>query len=103
MTVIRSVVIGRGEGCDLVIRDDEYVSPRHARIDQHENGLFTIEDIGSTNGTWIRRAGRGMPAKIPLGGRDFLRVGDVVRIGRTEIPWNGVRQADAEAGNGATE
>lgn len=84
--IVKSVTIGRADDCDLRVHD-EYVSPRHARIDQHANGEFTLTDLGSTNGTWIRRQGLPAPMRVALGTTRPLNPGDVVKVGRTEIPW----------------
>jgi pSer/pThr/pTyr-binding forkhead associated (FHA) protein len=84
--VIKSIVIGRGENADLRV-DDQYASPRHCRIDQHSDGLFSITDEGSMNGTYIRHAHHQHFFRVALGGTAYLRPGDVVRVGRTEIPW----------------
>lgn len=46
-------VIGRGRHCDLVI-DSGKVSREHAAV-VREDGGWTIEDLGSSNGTWFRR------------------------------------------------
>lgn len=86
--IVRSITIGRAPDCDLRVTD-EYASPRHCRIDQLDTGRFTITDLASTNGTYVRRAG--LPGlgllKVRLGTGIELRVGDMVRVGRTEIPW----------------
>jgi len=47
-------VIGRGRHCDLVI-DSAKVSREHAAIQREPDGWW-IEDLGSSNGTWFRRA-----------------------------------------------
>ena len=47
----RSLIIGRDPMSDIIINDPE-VSRQHARISQTESGL-QIEDLGSTNGTFI--------------------------------------------------
>ncbi|HEY5373131.1 MAG TPA: sigma 54-interacting transcriptional regulator [Polyangiaceae bacterium] len=47
------VRIGRGQNNDLVL-EDTLVSSEHARIVNSEDG-FLLEDLGSTNGTWLRR------------------------------------------------
>jgi pSer/pThr/pTyr-binding forkhead associated (FHA) protein len=85
--IVKSVTIGTAEDCDLRINSDAYVSARHARIEQHDTGRFVLTDIGSTNGTWIRRPTMGALMKVALGSGLDLRPGDVVRVGRTEIPW----------------
>jgi pSer/pThr/pTyr-binding forkhead associated (FHA) protein len=85
--IVKSVTIGSAADCDIRINDDPYVSPRHARIDQHDNDLFTIQDAGSTNGTFVRRASLPALAKVRLGTGIELRPGDWICVGRTEIPW----------------
>jgi len=58
-----SVVIGRGQGCDVKI-DDPSISRRHARL---QLGLgMTIEDLGSSNGTEVRGERISGPAQIEL-------------------------------------
>jgi predicted component of type VI protein secretion system len=47
-------VIGRGRHCDLVV-DSAKVSREHAAIRREDDGWW-IEDLGSSNGTWFRRA-----------------------------------------------
>lgn len=53
------------------------VSRRHARISLH-NGTYLIEDLGSTNGTFVNRGHRLMP-----GDRHPLRDGDEIIVGKT--------------------
>jgi pSer/pThr/pTyr-binding forkhead associated (FHA) protein len=85
--ILKSVMIGSGADCGICIHSDGYVSTRHARIDQHADGSFTLTGLGSMNGTWIRRQGFPSPFKVPLGTTAALSPGDTVRVGRTEIPW----------------
>lgn len=89
----RSVTIGTAADCDIRIHDDPYVSARHARITESATGRYMLADIGSTNGTWIRRTGSPALLKIPFGGQLPLQPGDIVRVGRTEIPWQRVETA----------
>ena len=63
--------VGR-EG-SLVI-DDEFASGRHARF-QVARGRWYVEDLGSTNGTWLN--GRRIQAA------QWLKKGDKIRIGHT--------------------
>lgn len=63
---------------DLDTHDPEAkVSRRHARIIQ-ENGRYMLEDLGSTNGTFINRGRRLIP-----GNRQPLNDGDEVIVGKT--------------------
>ena len=45
------IMIGRGSDCQLIL-DDDYVSTRHARVVAAEQGPY-VEDLGSTNGTYV--------------------------------------------------
>lgn len=71
-------LIGRAPVCDAVILKDPYVSQQHARV-RGEMGIFSIEDIGSRNGTFINgeRLAAGRPHK--------LADGDVITVGRTQL------------------
>jgi pSer/pThr/pTyr-binding forkhead associated (FHA) protein len=67
------ILIGRG--ADAAIRlDDDYVSTRHARIAASGDQWF-VEDLGSTNGTYIGSARLTQPTTLTLGTQ--------VRIGKT--------------------
>jgi hypothetical protein len=69
------ITIGRAEDSTLVITDD-YASARHARL-VPRNGQWFVEDLGSTNGTYLDRAKVTGPTPVPLG--------VPIRIGRTSI------------------
>lgn len=69
-----SVLIGRAPGNTLVI-DDDYASSRHARIFP-DHGAWAVEDLGSTNGTFL--AGERVSAPAPLPPGVPLRVGTTV-------------------------
>jgi pSer/pThr/pTyr-binding forkhead associated (FHA) protein len=58
------------------------ISRRHARIVNH-NGQFFIEDLGSTNGTFINRGRRLLPGK-----RHALQNGDEVIVGKTFLKFH---------------
>jgi len=47
----RTVVIGRAAGCDLLVKDPS-ISTRHCRLTATPQG-FVLEDLGSTNGTYV--------------------------------------------------
>lgn len=80
--MMRSITIGSAETCDLRVTDDVYVSGFHARITETDGGFF-IEDLGSTNGTWVIRRWRKDRVYGPTG----LGKGDRIVVGRTELPW----------------
>ncbi|CAM8658623.1 Forkhead-associated (FHA) domain [Acidimicrobiia bacterium] len=67
------VSIGRAAGCQVTI-DDTYASQIHARIFNRDN-QWQIEDLGSTNGTWLNRH--------KVAGPMVIKPGDVVQIGNT--------------------
>jgi ABC transport system ATP-binding/permease protein len=79
-----TLVIGVADDCDLRI-NDPYASLHHAAITRRPNGTYWIADLGSTNGTLILRSGwlMGMKVTIPTP----LLPGDIIRVGRTQIPW----------------
>jgi len=70
----RELTVGRGAGCAIVLGDDTYVSQLHARLFQ-QNGEGYVEDLGSTNGTYVNGK--------PITGATRLRRGDQVQFGQT--------------------
>ncbi len=69
------VTIGRAHDSTLVL-DDDYASSRHARI-YPDSGRWMVEDLGSTNGTYLDRAKINGPTPVPLG--------VPIRIGKTVL------------------
>ncbi len=70
-----AVLIGRSPSCTLVL-DDDYSSSRHARIFP-QDGEWYVEDLGSTNGTFVGRERVGDPVPV--------RVGAQVRVGQSTL------------------
>jgi pSer/pThr/pTyr-binding forkhead associated (FHA) protein len=68
-----SATVGRAPECELRI-DDTYVSQQHARI-FGKNGSWYVEDLGSTNGTFVNEQRLAAPA--------MLQPGDKIRVGTT--------------------
>lgn len=71
----QELTIGRADKCHVVL-DDTYVSQVHARVFSRGDAYF-IEDLGSTNGTYLNRK--------RVGGATELQRGDRVKIGKTVL------------------
>ena len=69
----KPILIGRANDSTLVLTDD-YASTRHARISE-TNGVWYLEDLGSTNGTYV--------GQTKVTGPMPLEAGVAIRIGRT--------------------
>ncbi|MBO3735283.1 FHA domain-containing protein FhaB/FipA [Glycomyces niveus] len=69
------ISIGRAPDSTIVIRDD-FASNRHARV-RPQDGQWVVEDLGSTNGTYLGRARVTAPTPVPLG--------VPIRIGRSSF------------------
>jgi len=72
IAVDRAIVIGRDAGSDLVLADEE-VSGQHARVTPQPDGSATVEDLESTNGTFVNENELEGPARLDPG--DQLLVG----------------------------
>ena len=70
-----SVLVGRSPSCTLVL-DDDYSSSRHARLFQ-QGDQWCVEDLGSTNGTFLGTERLSAPAPVT--------VGSVLRVGKTVV------------------
>ena len=69
------ILIGRAPECTLVLEDD-YSSNRHARLFL-DAGTWLVEDLGSTNGTYLGRSKVESPTPVDIG--------TPVRVGRTVL------------------
>jgi hypothetical protein len=76
-------VVGRGEKGSGNLADDTEISRRHARF-RRENGSFVVEDLGSTNGTFVN--GRRVTAPT------VLAPGDEIQLGKTLVKFSGVTE-----------
>lgn len=68
------MTIGRAAGCHVAIPEDTFASQIHARI-YTRDGQTWVEDLGSTNGTYVNRSKVATPTAV--------RRGDLVQIGNT--------------------
>ncbi|GAA2140810.1 FHA domain-containing protein FhaB/FipA [Streptomyces synnematoformans] len=72
----QTITLGRAHDSTIVL-DDDYASSRHARIYPDRDGRWIVEDLGSTNGTYLDRTRLTSPVPIPPGAP--------IRIGKTVI------------------
>ena len=72
----QTITLGRAHDSTIVL-DDDYASGRHARIYPDRDGQWIVEDLGSTNGTYLDRSRLTTPVPIPPG--------TPIRIGKTVI------------------
>ena len=71
-----ALTVGRSSDNDLPLDGDEFASGHHARFQPRRDGVY-IEDMGSTNGTFVNG--------IRLERDRRLVPGDLVRIGETDL------------------
>jgi pSer/pThr/pTyr-binding forkhead associated (FHA) protein len=67
------LTVGRAAGCQITL-DDSFVSQLHARVFRRDGQLY-VEDLGSTNGTYLNTK--------KVAGPTIVRRGDALQIGRT--------------------
>ncbi len=72
------LTVGRAAGCQITI-EDNFVSHLHARVFRRD-GQVWIEDLGSTNGTYLNQEKVGAPA--------VMHKGDRIQVGETVLELN---------------
>ena len=75
----QEIILGRASACELDV-DDDYASSRHAKIWRDAEG-FVVEDLLSTNGTYVNGQRITQPVRIDRG--------DIVRVGRSQMQLDG--------------
>ena len=70
------VTLGRSSDNDMELGDDEFASAHHARVEPRRDGVW-VQDVGSTNGTFVNGMKLDSPRK--------LATGDVIRVGETDL------------------
>lgn len=71
------VTLGRSSGCAIPLEDDTFTSSVHARVFQR-SGEYWLEDLGSTNGTWLNE-------ERLSDGPMRLQRGDRMKVGSTTL------------------
>jgi hypothetical protein len=72
------LTLGRGSPNDIELHGDEFASTNHARVEPRRDGVW-IEDVGSTNGTYVNGTRIERPRR--------LTSGDVIRVGETDMRY----------------
>ncbi len=90
-----SLVIGRSERVGLSLRDDSKVSNKHARVVCLGGERFLLEDLGSTNGSFVNDE---RVEQIPLRSGDLIKIGRSLIVFRAEGP--SVRLEDLATSDG---
>ena len=75
---MKVITIGRAPDNDIVI-DDPEVSRNHLQLIQKDNGMVSVVDLGSANGTYVN--GKKIKGEV------VLSKGAIVMIGHTVLPW----------------
>jgi hypothetical protein len=70
------ISIGRGGPNEVRLDSDDFASAQHARVEPRRDGVW-IEDVGSTNGTFVNG--------VRLSRARKLAAGDLVRVGETDL------------------
>lgn len=86
---MKAWTVGTDETCDIRVVD-QYASNRHCEVMVDTHGRVWVEDLGSTNGTWIND-------KVKVVTRQRINPGTAVRVGRTDVPLGDVFAAAKEA------
>ena len=88
LTFDSAFTLGRADGCDVQFAD-ENVSSRHAAV-VHDQGAWWLEDLGSTNGTYVGR--NRIEGKVPLPLMKDIRLGrkGPVIVCDVEAPAGGI-------------
>ena len=84
-------ILGRDQPGLEGISDDAQLSHSHAHVTRNESGRLTIEDLGSTNGTFVNGK--------RVSGPTELRPGDVVLLGATELEVDGDQPSGSRSGS----
>ncbi|HEV2344336.1 MAG TPA: FHA domain-containing protein [Actinocrinis sp.] len=72
----QQITLGRAHDSTIVL-DDDFASSRHARVFPDPSGQWVVEDLGSTNGTYLDRTKINGPTPVPAG--------VPIRIGKTVL------------------
>ena len=81
LDISQELQIGRSAGGEGRLGDDPEISRQHARISRNPQGQLVVEDLGSTNGTYVNGQ--------RIAGATTLNAGDTVQMGRSTLSVEG--------------
>jgi pSer/pThr/pTyr-binding forkhead associated (FHA) protein len=93
LQVTEELVIGRGAEGEGRLADDIELSRMHARVVREPGGGFMIEDLGSTNGTFVN--GLQITGPQPLSDGDTIEVGSTTMVVQVGAPAPGAAPAES--------
>jgi len=71
------LLIGRGAGADLDLAEDDAVSHHHAKLARQPDGILSLADAGSTNGTYLNGVAIVSPSSV--------KSEDIIKVGHTDL------------------
>lgn len=74
------VLIGRSSDCDMILKQPA-VSRIHTKLSRDANGNYYVEDMNTSNGTYITE----MDERIPPGMKVQISKGDIITVGNVKI------------------
>ncbi len=86
---VAEVSVGREKGSVLALMSDSVVSRKHAKIRYFDEDRITIEDLGSSFGTFVNGE--------KISGRRAVGQADIMCVGRTEFVCRPAAKGDAPA------
>ena len=81
---MKTIIIGRGEGCDIQI-DHNKISRRHAILKVYTFGKMEIVDMGQ-NGTWVNGVKLRPGVPFPVKRKDVVNFAEVSQLNWSRVP-----------------
>src|SRR5215218_6396129 len=81
LDIAQELQIGRSASAEGRLGDDPEISRQHARFSRTPQGQLVVEDLGSTNGTYVNGQ--------RIGAAQILNPGDTVQLGRSMLTIEG--------------
>lgn len=83
ITIDNRITIGRGSGCDLILKGDLTVSEQHLSIEKIPQG-WVVKNLNRSFVTWLN--------KIPIRDQAPIQIGDIINVGNTRLRFKTITQ-----------